>query len=64
MSDYVSDKFCDDCHFYKPIYGESWRCCHYIFMTGKKRPCPPGAGCTEKVGMKVNRRKKRRGDNV
>lgn len=27
----------------------SWDpCCDYILMTGHMRPCPPGAGCTEK----------------
>lgn len=23
-------------------------CCNYIFCTGKRRPCPPGKGCTAK----------------
>ena len=27
-------------------------CCNYLLMTGKRRPCPPGAGCTVKVGYR------------
>ena len=62
MVDFASDKFCDDCYWYKPVYN-GFRCCHYLLMTGKKRPCPPGKDCTVKVTVKVKRRRKRRGDN-
>jgi hypothetical protein len=25
----------------------SFKFCHYLLDTGKKRPCPPGKACTE-----------------
>lgn len=30
--------------------------CSYIFDTGKKRPCPPGEGCTVKLTLKKKRK--------
>ena len=42
-----SDHPCAGClHFYG-AYKDN-RCCNYILDTGKKRPCPPGEGCTVK----------------
>ena len=52
----AKDKNCSDCYFYKHT-GTDWYCA-YIFMTNSRRPCPPGAECTEKVPRKVKRRKK------
>lgn len=38
---------CTGCvHFYGAY--ENNRCCNYLFDTGKRRPCPPGEGCTVK----------------
>lgn len=32
--------------------------CNYIFIAGKRRPCPPGTGCTVKItDKKVKKRK-------
>ena len=39
------DGFCDDCFYYRHVT-ESTKCCNYIFVTGHKRPCDPGTGCT------------------
>jgi hypothetical protein len=55
----AKDEFCDDCYYYRNVYPGLGRCCHYILMTDKKRPCDPGKGCTVKVKTKVNRRKKK-----
>ncbi len=30
-------------------YARSTESCDYIFMTGKRRPCPAGKGCTERA---------------
>lgn len=32
--------------------------CDYIFKVGKRRPCPPGKGCTVKETKKRGRPKK------
>lgn len=50
------DKNCYDCVYRGKIGGMP--CCDYIFRTGHRRPSPPGADCTAKVGRKVIRRKK------
>ena len=51
MSGKLSGKNCHDCKYF---YGHSdyVACCNYIFVTGKRRPCPPGDGCTVKVKRK------------
>ena len=33
-------------------------CCNYLFMTDKRRPCPPGKNCTVKTTRKRGRKKK------
>lgn len=45
---------CSGCTYY---YGHSdySRCCNYLLVTGRRRPCPPGAGCT----VKSKKRKRR-----
>ena len=54
----VCDENCHDCFFYRGAW-ETHMFCHYYLMTGKRRPCDPGKGCTVKIPMKVNRRKKK-----
>lgn len=51
--------FCDDCCYCGRIKSEGLRYCRYMLFTNQRRPCPPGEGCTVKVGMKVYRRKKK-----
>lgn len=40
---------CEDCRFSVPIYmgdgDELMTACVYILRMGRRRPCPPGAGC-------------------
>lgn len=55
----MANNFCDDCCYYKKTGSGAYRYCDYFFATNQRRPCPPGEGCTVKVGMKVNRRKKK-----
>lgn len=31
-------------------------CCNYIFMEDKRRPCPPGKGCTVKQKKKKEKK--------
>lgn len=49
---------CDDCHYYR-MFRSGGRYCSYILDTGRKRPCPPGEGCTVKVGRAVNRKRRK-----
>ena len=55
----ANDKFRDDCHYYKTFTTGGMRCCTYLLKTDKRRPCPPGEGCTVKVPRKVYRRSKK-----
>ena len=52
-------KFCDGCVFFGGDY-EGSRSCNYIFIKGKRRPCPPGKGCTVKIDRGKNRAKEER----
>ena len=38
-------KYCKGCYYWGGLNG-SCDCCNYIFVEGRKRPCPPGKGCT------------------
>lgn len=49
---------CDNCYYWKRLHSEGLRCCHYIFIEDKRRPCPPGEECTVKIPVDVRRRKK------
>ena len=50
---------CDNCVYSGSIHGSYLRCCNYFLATNQRRPCPPGEGCTVKVGREVKRRKKK-----
>lgn len=39
---------CHGCIYLSLVAGEH-PCCNYIFMEDKRRPCPPGEGCTVKI---------------
>lgn len=45
--DVKQDEYCRKCIFYTRT--GSVKTCDYIFMMNKKRPCPPGKGCTERI---------------
>lgn len=51
------NSYCNGC-VYKGIVQGHVPCCNYIFMEDKRRPCPPGAGCTVKL---TNREAQRKG---
>lgn len=55
MGKYV-DKTCKGCMYKTRMSGvEKLEACIYIIVTGKRRPCPPGKGCTVR---EVGRRRK------
>ena len=39
---------CKGCHYYRGV-NPGAKCCNYLLMTGKVRPCPPGKKCTVKI---------------
>jgi hypothetical protein len=43
--------YCDGCVYNGSLSGGSLRCCNYILMRDRRRPCPPGDGCTVKVKL-------------
>lgn len=43
----VCDETCRKCIFRTSIY--SWPICDYIGITGHRRGCPPGKGCTRRI---------------
>ena len=49
-------KNCKNCYYFKQLYPGGERCCHYILIEGKRRPCPPGKDCTVKNTIKVYRK--------
>lgn len=54
----MCDKFCDKCAFRKKFSCGLYYC-DFFCMTGKRRPCPAGEGCTVRVERKVYRKKQR-----
>lgn len=42
-------RICRGCIYSSYLNG--WRVCDYIQITGKRRPCPAGVGCTVRVSM-------------
>ena len=52
------DSYCNNC-IYRAMVTNYMGCCTYLLRTDKRRPCPPGKGCTVKVRMKVRRKKKK-----
>ena len=55
----MAKNYCSDCAYSGKAGG--MRCCNYLLTTNQRRPCPPGEGCTVKVGRKVYRRKRKDG---
>lgn len=45
---------CTGCRFFFGEF-ECNRCCNYIFIIGKRRPCPFGKGCTVKEPMQIEK---------
>ena len=54
----VCSKYCNPC-IYRKVFAGSWLpYCDYLCMTGKRRPCPAGDGCTARVTRRVYRKRK------
>ena len=51
--------YCSNCFYCGSVEGGRLQCCNYLLITNQRRPCPPGDGCTVKVGKKVKWRKKK-----
>lgn len=54
MASLVDKNYCKNCVYYTNIFGADY-CCSYIFDARKRRPCPAGVGCTEKLVRKKNK---------
>lgn len=52
------DAYCDKC-VYRKILTCGLAYCSYLLDTERRRPCPPGEGCTVKVTRKVYRKRER-----
>lgn len=59
----MASNYCDNCVYCGKFTSGAIRYCNYFMRTNQRRPCPPGEGCTVKVGRKVNRRKKKGATN-
>lgn len=55
----VCSAYCDGCTFRKKFTAWDLLYCDYLFMSGERRPCPAGDGCTVRVKRRVYRRKER-----
>lgn len=51
----MTDKYCYDCIYWQG-HDEHCMCCHYLLVTDKRRPCPPGKDCTVKIKRKRKRK--------
>lgn len=51
----MDNKNCQNCIYFQGT-SDCVCTCDYILITGRKRPCDPGEGCT----VKVKRRRKRK----
>jgi hypothetical protein len=54
----MDKKYCDNCVYSGTLTASTTKVCNYLLVTNKRRPCPPGEGCTVKVVRKRSRRKK------
>lgn len=53
----VCTKYCDACIYRKNLTSGAITYCDYICMTGNKRPCPAGDGCTVRTTRRVYRKR-------
>jgi hypothetical protein len=52
MEEKVCDAYCHNCIYFGGHGDPNWCCCNYFLLTDKRRPCPPGKGCTVKQKAK------------
>lgn len=55
-------KNCDNCHYCGFLVNGGVPYCKYLLVTDHRRPCPPGDGCTVKVPIKLNRKRRIKDD--
>lgn len=53
----VCTKYCDRCVYRKNFTSGAVHYCDYLCMTGKRRPCQAGDGCTVRVTRMVYRKR-------
>lgn len=53
----ADNKNCRTCVYFRGSFDETCTC-DYPFMTNKRRPCPPGDGCTVKIKRPRKRKMK------
>lgn len=53
----MAKNYCDNCIYSCGFTGLNIKSCDYFLVTNKRRPCPPGKGCTVKVVRKGKRKK-------
>lgn len=49
----IDKRYCNGCRYLSK--GTNFWCCDYVFIADKRRPCPAGSGCTEKLDKKKKR---------
>ena len=59
----ANNNWCEGCIYFRGEF-EINRCCNYYLDTDKRRPCPPGEGCTVRVERKGYREKKERSTDI
>lgn len=47
-------KYCEGCDYW--YCDNNVKCCNYIFEEDRRRPCPPGKGCTVRKTKKKGRK--------
>ena len=52
----TNKKHCKGCYYWFGI-NAGCDCCNYIFVEGKRRPCPPGKDCTVKKPKKKGKKR-------
>ena len=50
---------CDGCWYFIGA-SDFDRCCCYYLITGIRRPCPPGKGCTVRINMTARKKKRKK----
>ncbi len=48
---------CRGCQYFNVLSDGTTKLCEYILQTGRRRPCPPGRGCTVKETGKKQKAK-------
>lgn len=55
----ICTEYCEKCIYKKSFSNGSLPYCDYYMMTGERRPCPAGDGCTVRITTREFRKQKR-----